>query len=232
MGTLLEDLDLSGKTAVFKDRREAGQRLAARLSDRVDASTIVLAIPAGGVPVALPIAQSLRLPLDVLVVRKIQIPGNTEAGFGAIGPDGTVLLNDRIVEDLRLSAKEIEVQVSHAREVLERREALFRRGRPFPSLENRQVILVDDGLASGYTMLASAALVKARGASQVIVAVPTASRRTANFLLPEVDMLICPNIRTGPIFAVADAYRHWYDLDDREVLDLLREADAAEIAKS
>jgi len=232
MGTLLEDLDLSGKTAVFKDRREAGQRLAARLSDRVDGSAIVLAIPAGGVPVALPIAQSLRLPLDVLVVRKIQIPGNTEAGFGAIGPDGTVLLNDRIVEDLRLSAKEIEVQVSHAREVLERREALFRRGRPFPSLENRQVILVDDGLASGYTMLASAALVKARGASQVIAAVPTASRRTANFLLPEVDMLICPNIRTGPIFAVADAYRHWYDLDDREVLDLLREADAAEIAKS
>jgi putative phosphoribosyl transferase len=232
MGTLLEDLDLSGKTAVFKDRREAGQRLAARLSDRVDGSAIVLAIPAGGVPVALPIAQSLRLPLDVLVVRKIQIPGNTEAGFGAIGPDGTVLLNDRIVEDLRLSAKEIEVQVSHAREVLERREALFRRGRPFPSLENRQVILVDDGLASGYTMLASAALVKARGASQVIVAVPTASRRTANFLLPEVDMLVCPNIRTGPIFAVADAYRHWYDLDDREVLDLLREADAAEIAKS
>jgi putative phosphoribosyl transferase len=232
MGTLLEDLDLSGKTAVFKDRREAGQRLTARLSDRVDGSAIVLAIPAGGVPVALPIAQSLRLPLDVLVVRKIQIPGNTEAGFGAIGPDGTVLLNDRIVEDLRLSAKEIEVQVSHAREVLERREALFRRGRPFPSLENRQVILVDDGLASGYTMLASAALVKARGASQVIVAVPTASRRTANFLLPEVDMLLCPNIRTGPIFAVADAYRHWYDLDDREVLDLLREADAAEIAKS
>lgn len=232
MGTLFEDLDLAGKTAVFQDRQEAGRRLAARLSDRVDSPAIVLAIPAGGVPVALPIAQTLRVPLDVLVVRKIQIPGNTEAGFGAIGPDGTVLLNDRILEDLRLSAKEIEVQVSHALEVLKRREALFRRRRPFPSLENRQVILVDDGLASGYTMLAAAGLVRARGARQVIVAVPTASRRTVNSLLPEVDMLVCLNIRTGPIFAVAEAYRHWYDLDDREVLDLLREADAAGSSKS
>ncbi len=231
MGTLREDLDLTGKTAVFRDRREAGERLAARLADLGDPSSLLLAIPAGGVPVALPVAKTLRLPLEVLVVRKIQIPGNTEAGFGAIGPDGTVLLNDRIVEDLRLSSKEIEVQVSRAREVLERREALFRRGRPFPSLEDRQVILVDDGLASGYTMLAAAGLVRARGARQVIVAVPTASRRTVNFLLPEVDILVCPNVRTGPVFAVADAYRHWYDLDDREVLDLLREADASEISK-
>lgn len=232
MGTLLEDLDLTGKTAVFADRHEAGKRLAARLADLCDSSSIVLAIPAGGVPVAVPIAKDLGVPLDVLVVRKIQIPGNTEAGFGAIGPDGTVLLNDRIVEDLRLSSKEIEVQVSRAREVLERRETLFRQGRPFPSLKGRRLLLVDDGLASGYTMLAAAGLVRVRGAREVIVAVPTASRRTVNFLLPEVDILVCSNVRTGPVFAVADAYRHWYDLDDREVLDLLREADPAESPKS
>lgn len=228
MGTLLEDPDLTGKMAVFEDRREAGRCLAGRLSELSDSSSIVLAIPAGGVPVALPIAKALRVPLNVLVVRKIQIPGNTEAGFGAIGPDGTVLLNDRIVEDLRLSSKEIEVEVSRAREVLEKRESLFHRARPFPPLEGRQVILVDDGLASGYTMLAAAGFVRVRSARQVIVAVPTASRRTVNFLLPEVDVLVCPNVRTGPVFAVADAYRHWYDLDDREVLDLLMEAGRVE----
>lgn len=232
MGTLHEDPDLNGKTAVFTDRREAGERLAARLAELSDPSAILLAIPAGGVPVALPIAKALQIPMDVLVVRKIQIPGNTEAGFGAIGPDGTVLLNDRIVEDLRLSSKEIEVQVSQARQALEKREALFRKGRPFPPLEDRQVILVDDGLASGYTMLAAAGLVRVRGAREVIVAVPTAPRRTVNFLLPEVDVLVCPNVRTGPIFAVADAYECWYDLNDREVLDLLREAEEAAVLKS
>jgi len=222
MGTLLEELELSGKTGVFPDRKEAGGLLAQKLATIVvNAEAIVLAIPAGGVPVALEIAKSLNLPMDVLIVRKIQIPGNTEAGFGAIGPEGEILLNESLLQDLHLTRKEVEEQVAQTREVLKQRDKRFRKGRPFPELKGRQVVLVDDGLASGYTMLAAISFVRQREAREVIVAVPTASRRTVTFLLPRTDVLVCPNIRGGPVFAVAEAYQDWYDLEDSEVLRFL-----------
>ena len=171
-----------------------------------DPTGMVLAIPAGGVPVACAVARERRLPLDVLVVRKIQIPNNPEAGFGAVGPDGEVLLNERIVEDLRLSQKEIQARVSETQRGLQSREKVFRRGRPQPELKDRQVILVDDGLASGYTMMAAIDFARQNEARQVIVAVPTASQRTIHFLQPVADVLVCSNVRGGPVFAVADAY--------------------------
>ena len=221
MDNLIEDTALKGKTRIFADREEAGSRLASLLEGIADPEGVVLAIPAGGVPVACAVARKHRLPLDVLIVRKIQIPDNPEAGFGAIGPDGEVLLNERIVDDLRLSQKEIQAQVSKTQRVLESREQVFRRGRPQPELKGRQVILVDDGLASGYTMMAAVDFAKQKEARQVVVAVPTASQRTIHFLLPATDMLVCPNVRGGPVFAVADAYREWYDLGDEEVVSLL-----------
>jgi len=221
MGTLLEEVDLSGKIGVFPDRQEAGRFLAQRLASMMNGASIVLAIPAGGVPIGWEIAMALRLPMDVIVVRKIQIPGNTEAGFGAIGPDGEILLNEPLMQDLHLTRKEIEDQVAHTKDVLKLREARFRKGRPFPELKDKQVILVDDGLASGYTMLAAINFVRQREAREVIVAVPTASRRTVASVLPMADVLVCPNIRGGPAFAVADAYQEWYDLNDEEVLSFL-----------
>jgi len=221
---LIEDPALRGKKDVFASREEAGTLLELRLRDLVTREGIVLAIPSGGVPVACSIAREMGLPLDVVVVRKIQIPGNAEAGFGAVGPNGEVYLHDRIVEDLRLTAKEINQQVDKARDVLKKREALFRRKATFPSLKGRQVILVDDGLATGYTMLAAVDFVRQLEARQVLVAVPTASQRTVAFLLPEVDVLVCLNVRSGPIFAVADAYQDWHDLDEREAASLLFEA--------
>jgi len=221
MGNLILEAALRGKTRVFADRQEAGRRLASALEGLVDPKGIVLAIPAGGVPVACAVAGAHRLLLDVLIVRKIQIPDNPEAGFGAIGPDGEVLLNERIVEDLRLSPKEIQAQVTHTQRVLQSREREFRKGRPQPDLKDRQVILVDDGLASGYTMMAAVDFVRQREARQVIVAVPTAAQRTVNFLQPTTDVLVCLNVRGGPVFAVADAYQNWYDLGDEEVIALL-----------
>ena len=184
----------------------------------MNGASIVLAIPAGGVPIGWEIAMALRLPMDVIVVRKIQIPGNTEAGFGAIGPDGEILLNEPLMQDLHLTRKEIEDQVAHTKDVLKLREARFRKGRPFPELKDKQVILVDDGLASGYTMLAAITFVKHDKPQEVIVAVPTSSARAIDFILGEVNELFCANIRTGPYFAVAEAYRNWYDLTDEEVI--------------
>ena len=221
MGNLIVEAGLKGKTRVFADREDAGRRLATALEGLADPRGIVLAIPAGGVPVACAVAGAHRLPLDVLIVRKIQIPDNPEAGFGAIGPDGEVLLNERIVEDLRLSPKEIQAQVTKTQRVLQSREREFRKGRPQPELKDRQVILVDDGLASGYTMMAAVDFVRQKEAGQVIVAVPTASQRTVNLLQPTTDVLVCLNVRGGPVFAVADAYEQWYDLGDAEVIALL-----------
>jgi putative phosphoribosyl transferase len=221
MDNLIEDAELKGKKRVFTDREEAGRRLAALLEGVADPKGLVLAIPAGGVPVACAVATECNLLLDVLIVRKIQIPDNPEAGFGAIGPDGEVLLNERIVDDLRLSQKEIQARVSETQRVLESRERVFRRGRPQPELKDRQVILVDDGLASGYTMMAAVGYARQKEARQVIVAVPTASQRTILFLQPVADVLVCSNVRGGPVFAVADAYEEWHDLGDEEVVALL-----------
>lgn len=225
MDNLIEDAGLKGKKRVFADREEAGRTLASLLEGVADPKGLVLAIPAGGVPVACAVAGECRLPLDVLIVRKLQIPDNPEAGFGAIGPDGEVLLNERIVDDLRLSQKEIQAQVSETQRVLRSREKAFRSGRPQPELKDRQVILVDDGLASGYTMMAAVDYARHKEARQVIVAVPTASQRTIHFLLPAADVLVCSNVRGGPVFAVADAYEKWHDLGDDEVVALLEASD-------
>jgi putative phosphoribosyl transferase len=221
MDNLIEDVGLKGKKRVFADREDAGRRLASLLEGLADPKGMVLAIPSGGVPVACAVARAHRLLLDVLTVRKIQIPDNPEAGFGAIGPTGEVLLNERIVDDLRLSPKEIQAQVAETLRVLEAREKVFRKGRPRPELRDRQVILVDDGLASGYTMMAAIGFARQKEARQVIVAVPTASQRSIHFLQPATDVLVCPNVRGGPVFAVADAYKEWYDLGDEEVIQLL-----------
>jgi len=232
MDNLIEDPDLRGKTGVFPGRAEAGKMLAARLRDLIDPSGILLAIPAGGIPVACAIARDIGLPLDVVLARKIPIPGNAEAGFGAIGPDGDILLHERILEDLKLSAKEINSQVDETRRILKQRTRLFRDKRPAPDLNNRQVILVDDGLATGYTMLAAVEYVRLKEARQVLVASPTASQRTVHFLLPRVDVLVCLNIRGGPVFAVADAYEDWFDLNEGEAARMLFEARGGQEAGS
>lgn len=223
MGKLTEEISLRNKVYVFKDRKEAGRLLAEKLKNYKDSNGIVFAIPSGGVPVAVEIATSLNLPIDLVIVRKIQIPYNPESGLGAVGPDGEVILNKKLLTQIRLTEEEINIQAEKSLDVIKKRERLFRGGRPFPSLSNKDVIVVDDGLASGYTMLSAIRYVKKGNPSKVIVSVPTASQRTVDFILPEVDELVCLNIRGGFSFAVADAYRNWYDLDDEEVLSFLKD---------
>lgn len=221
---LLTEESYRNRTHVFADRHDAGRKLADILSDYRDSNSIVLAVPSGGVPVALEIAKSLRLQLDLVLVRKVQIPWNTEAGFGALDPDGEFILNQELLGRLGLSSDEIDIQIKKTRDILKKRERLFRRGRPFPDVRDRTVIIADDGLASGYTMFAAVDFLKKRGPKKVVVAVPTGSRRTVELMLRKTDTLACLNIRSGFTFAVADAYRKWHDLSDGEVLSLLREA--------
>lgn len=221
MGTLIEEISLRNKPYVFEDRIEAGSLLAQKLIKYKNMEGVVLGIPSGGVPVALEIARMLNLPMDLMIVRKLQIPYNPEAGFGAMGLDGEVILNEQLLAQLGLSEDEIKAQAEKTREVIQKRNHLFRKGRPFPSLKGKIVILTDDGLASGYTMLAAVKFVKRKMPGKIVVAVPTASKRTADFILPEIDELVCLNVRHVISFAVADAYKNWYDLSDEEVLAII-----------
>ncbi len=159
---------------------------------------------------------------DLVIVRKIQIPGNTEAGFGAMAYDGSVFLNESLLWRIDLKPSQIEAQTNVVKNELEKRNKMFRQGKPFPELTGKTVILVDDGLASGYTMMASIYMVKKMGARKTVVAVPTAPLRSLEEVETGVEEIYCANIRQGPVFAVADAYRHWYDLSQTEVIGLLK----------
>lgn len=221
MGKLRDDPSLRDRTHVFVDRTAAGERLAEMLQDFRDQPFRLFAIPAGGVPVAAAVARSLAVPLDLIIVRKIQLPWTTEAGFGALDPDGKPLFNEPLVSRLPLTPDQIDAQIAKTLANLREREARLRGGRPYPELTGETVLIVDDGLASGYTMRAAIRFLKSKGAARLVVAVSTASERTAQAILSLVDLLVCPNIRGGLSFAVADAYVNWYDVEEQEVLDLL-----------
>jgi len=218
---IVEDVELRDRELVFADREDAGERLAELLAEYRGRDAIVLAIPSGGVPVGIAVAERLGLPLDLLIIRKIPIPGNTEAGFGALTLEGDLILNDMLVAGLGLSPAEIERLAAPVRKELRARNRLFREDRPLPDLAGKTVLLVDDGLASGFTMLAGVRMVARRQPAGMVIAVPTASRRTVERLAAEVDRICCPNIRGGRVFAVASAYRNWYDLSRQEVLEML-----------
>jgi predicted phosphoribosyltransferase len=182
---------------------------------------MVLAIPAGGVPVAHEIAERLKLAMDLIIVRKIQLPDNTEAGFGAVGPAGESVLNERMVLSFGLSEATVEQQIAKAWKNVDERNRKFRQGKRFPDLKNMTVLLVDDGLAAGSTMTVAVQVVREKGARKIVIAVPTAPAHTVETLLPLVDEIYCLNVRGFYPFAVAEAYRSWHDVDDAEVLTLL-----------
>ena len=222
LASIIEDRRLRNRTGVFRDRDEAGRCLARSLETFSWQNAIVLAIPSGGVPIGLAISSKLGLPIDLIIIRKIPVPGNTEAGFGAISLEGDMVLNDLMVRTLGLTSEEIEELAEPVREELKKRNHIFREDRPWPDLKGKVVILADDGLASGYTMMTAARMVRRRGPEKIVVAVPTASLQTIELVAQDVDMIVCPNIRTGSYFAVADAYRNWHDLSREEVVGLLR----------
>lgn len=222
---LIDEPSLRGKTYVFEDRIEAGCLLAEKLRNIaiLNEKTIVLAIPAGGVPVGFTIAKSLKIPFYAFIVRKIQIPWNTEAGFGALSLDGTILLNEGVTRHLGLTRTEIEECIEKTRKIVKERAKMFGTRKSLPNLRDKIVIFVDDGLASGFTMLTAIKAARKHNSRKVVVATPTASLSAIELLKPEADIIICLNIRGGPIFAVADAYKKWYDLSDEEVVAYLSE---------
>ena len=223
---------LRDRTQVFRDRAHAGEVVAEMLQGRRDREAIVFAIPAGGVPVAAVIARKLRLPLDVAVVSKITPPGNTEVGYGAVAFDGSVELNRYMLPVLGLSDRDVRAGIARTKEKVARRVELLRGGRPMENLTGETALLVDDGLASGFTMRLAAQALKKAGAERIVIAVPTACGPTVVNLTNVAEAIYCANLRSGPSFAVADAYQHWCDVDEQTAAEILSTLDQPEPADS
>ncbi len=207
----------------FADRAEAGRLLAAELATRSTAQPgVVLALPRGGVPVAFAIARQLHLPLDVIVVRKLGVPWQPELAMGAIAGQ-TRILNYALIEQLGISGKEVDSIVAAEQAEMRRREERYRAGEAAPDLHNRTAILIDDGLATGSTMLAAVRHVRTLHPARVIVAVPVGSKDACNLLRGEADELIC--LAAPEMFgAVGQWYRHFEQVSDEEVETLLAES--------
>lgn len=207
----------------YRDREDAGRVLASRLLDYKGHDLAVLAIPNGGVPVGRVMAEELDAGLYLMIVRKLQIPHNPEAGFGAVTSDGFLLLNQGLVNSLGLTEKQILKQKQRAMKSIRERQLFFGRHAQLPDLKDRTIIVVDDGLASGFTMEAAVKSLETRHVRGIIIAVPTSSMTAHRRLESKVDRIICPDLSRLRVFAVADAYEDWYDLDEKEVLRLLEE---------
>lgn len=201
----------------FQDRVEAGRKLAARLSGYAGRTDLlVLAIPRGGVPVGLAVAEALEAPLDVIIVRKLGLPGQEELAMGAIASGGIRVLNPDVVDKLQIPEAVIGEVARREQAELERRELLYRAGRPARDPSGRTVIIVDDGLATGSTMLAAVTALRRRAAARIVVAVPVAPDTTCRKLQEVADELVCI-LRPEPFFGVGDWYEDFAPTSDQEV---------------
>ena len=217
---------------MFKNREEAGELLAQELIQfRKDPSAILLALPRGGVAVAYQLSLALHLALDVLITRKIGAPGNPEYALGAVSETGAVYWNREALLGLSLTERQLSAAVQAQQKEVTRRVALYRQGRPFPDLNDRTVILVDDGLATGATFFASVATARQGNLCRVIGAIPVGPCLTVEEARKLVDQLIVLRI-PDPFYAVGNFYRDFEQVEDREVLQYLNLAEEASINRS
>ena len=212
----------SERAGRFSDRREAGRKLAEALGAYAGRSdVIVLALPRGGVPVGYEVARALRAPLDVMQVRKLGVPGHEELAMGAIASGGVRIVSENVIEALDIPDRVIATVAAAEAQELERRERVYREGRAFPEVRGRTVILVDDGLATGSTMRAAAAALRALGTARLVAAVPVAPKESCNALGDVVDDVVC--VTVPPRFvAVGEWYEDFSQVEDEEVSELLR----------
>ncbi|MFW6060601.1 MAG: phosphoribosyltransferase [Phycisphaeraceae bacterium] len=215
----------------YADRAEGGRVVAEALRHHAGRDDLlVLGLPRGGVVTAEPIAEALAAPLDVLVVRKLGVPGREELAMGAIATGGARVLHQSVIHGLGIDDDTIAVVTERERRELERRERLYRDDRPPPILENRCAILVDDGLATGSTMRAAAAALRKHHPARIIVAVPVAPNDTLLRLQAEVDEVVCPAV-PEPFFGVGQWYRQFEQTTDEQVRTVLARAWARQDAE-
>jgi len=208
---------------VFENRYDAGRQLAAKLTEYKNRSAVVLAIPNGGVLIALPVALALEADFNLIISRKIPLPLRPEGGFGAVADDGTTILNEEVVKKVGLSPQQINYQVSQVSAHIRKRSFLYHRDRSLTGEKGRTVIIVDDGLASGYTMMAAVESIRYRRPREIIVAVPVASATGMKPVEKIADRVIACVAGFGPEFYVSDFYRYWHEPSDDEVIQCFKE---------
>jgi len=212
---------------IFNDRRDAGVKLARKMeSTGLDnyKNPIVLGIPRGGLAVGEPIADMLCCPLESVTLRKLPLPLDPQMGFGAVNIDKEVIVNQDIVDRGFVSGEDIQDITDEVYRELQRRDRVYRGNKPFPKLEDRHVIIADDGLATGYTMLAAVRFARGRNARKVTAAVPVSHFEAYNLVAKEADSMICLYIDRGFSFAVAAFYDSFPDMSDEEVIGILKTA--------
>ncbi|MFJ1269728.1 phosphoribosyltransferase [Legionella lytica] len=205
----------------YANRQQAGQVLADLLHDYAGKEhSIILALPRGGVPVAYEIAVKLSLPMDIFIVRKLGVPGHEEYAMGAIASGGVVVFNEEVVQGLHINSDAIEDVLQKEERELERREQVYRANKAMLQLSEKTVILVDDGIATGYTMRAAIAALKQQNPAELIVAVPVAARSTCAEMADLVNKIICP-LQPANFYAVGLWYDDFSQTSDEEVMHLM-----------
>jgi len=208
----------------FRDRTEAGRLLAQKLREYASRDdVVVLALPRGGVPVAYEVANTLNVPLDIFLVRKLGLPGNEELAMGAIASGGVRVLNEEVVRALNIPDEIVDEVAEKEERELERREREYRGGRPPVDVRGRTAILIDDGLATGSSMRAAALALRNNQPAQIVVAVPVGAPSTCAEFESEVDKVVCA-VTPEPFWGVGQWYRDFSQTSDEEVRDLLRRA--------
>lgn len=209
---------------LFRDRTDGGRRLAAELMEYANRpDVLVLALPRGGVPVAYEVARALHAPLDIFLVRKLGVPGQEELAMGAIASGGVRVVNENVVEYLRIPGEVIDAVAMDEQQELERRERAYRDDRPAPDVRGKTVILIDDGLATGSTMRAAAAALRKQKPARIVVGVPVSSPETCDEFRSEVDDIVCA-LTPRPFMGVGQWYKDFSQTTDEEVRDLLARA--------
>jgi predicted phosphoribosyltransferase len=216
-GEILADFILENDTTLYNLKNEKSD------------SFISFAIPNGGVPVVEGFCSKLKINYDLIIVRKIKIPHNTEAGFGSVTPDGTVLINNDLLYQLNLSEKQVENAIEITKKEIKERLVFYNKNFDLEEtyqnlIKNKIVFMIDDGLASGFTMLAAIKMVKKYDPKEIVISVPTAPLHTIQRIQNTEVKTFCPNIRNTRWFAVADAYKHWYDIPEIEVINYLNKS--------
>lgn len=206
---------------MFADRLDAGQRLAAALAGYRDSRPLILAVPRGGVVVAAPVAQSLQADLDIVIARKVGLPGNPELAVAAVAPDGEALFNRSALRAYGLQPADLEDGVRRETAEIARRAAAYRGERPQPRLKGRTVIVIDDGLATGFTVEAALRYIRRGQPERLVLAVPVAPPDTVTRLRPQVDELVCL-AQPEPFYAVGQFYQSFEQLEDGEVTAILK----------